>query len=317
MSTNKTDLEKRGNKSIVKSIPIIPDTWQTSAALGLFLNLVGGLIVAGILLFATTPSRILIITAIFFVVASAISGFILFLKNRRLTAAVEQLQSELSSCELLYEQRLKNIGITEITDAMAGSNWSPDAVMARAQHQVRFLGVFGHKWVMDADRQNKYRAMLTRIQLNGGRVQFLLLNPNSAPASKLALYRNQKSDFYKDFPSVEFYKNLAKEFDCFELRLYEHFPFIRLILVDGVCSISRFKTQKSAENTLKAPQLVFAPEGPDDNWTMYQSLVLLYDFLWGLAKDPFTSQSRLLHETTQVTTESGTQVSIQEETAAK
>jgi hypothetical protein len=288
MSSKRTEIEQRDDKVSVKPTPLVPDTWQTTAALGLFLNLLGGLIVAAILLFATTPSRVLIVTAIFFVIVSAIGTMILFKKSRRLENENRSLRSSLTGCEVRYDQKLKSIGITDITDAMEGSEWSPDAVMERAQNQVKFLGVFGHKWVMDSDRQNRFRSMLTRIQLNGGKVQFLLLNPNGASASKLALYRNQATDFYKDFRSIEFYKILAKEFDCFELRLFEQFPFIRMISVDGVCSISRFKTQKSAEHTLKAPQLVFAPEGPNDNWTMYQALVLLYEFLWGLARDPFS-----------------------------
>ena len=280
-----------------KATTLIPDTWETTALLGLFLNVIGGLIVAGILLFVTTPSRLLLVVAISFLGVSVTSTIVLFRRAKRLETINEELRSSLTSCEVHYEQSLKRIGISEITDAMEGSKWSPDAVMERARHEVKFLGVFGHKWAMDTQRQNNYKAMLTRIQLNGGKVQFLLLNPNSAEASKLALYRNQATDFYKDFPSIEFYKGLAREFDCFELRLFDHFPFIRLILVDGVCSISRFKTQKTADHTLRAPQLVFAPEGPDDNWTMYQALVLLYDFLWKLAKDPFSSTEEIPGET--------------------
>jgi hypothetical protein len=179
------------------------------------------------------------------------------------------------------------VGIAEFAERLGDSRWSPVGVMARAHHEVRFLGVFGHKWVMDAQKKEAFRTMLTHIQLNGGRIQFLLLNPASDSAKRLANFRQQDLDAYEGFPSIDVYKQFAAEFDCFQLRLFDHFPFLRITFVDGLCSLSRFKVIAQANETLNAPQLVFAPEDPRGPWTLYQALVLLFDHLWGNAVDPF------------------------------
>lgn len=210
----------------------------------------------------------------------------------RLLSSKHQVERQLVACENRYQEQLDRIGVTEIAHTLKDSNFSPDAVMARAQHQVRFVGVFGHKWVMDAGRKQKFRDMLRHVQLNGGKVQFLLLNPNCTAAKKLASLRDQDRDTYKDFDSVKYYLDLSVEFDCFDLKLFEHFPFIRLIFVDGLCAISRFKVSAQADVTLEAPQLVFAPENPGGTWTMYQPFVHLYDFLWERALDPATALAK-------------------------
>ncbi|HEV8132739.1 MAG TPA: hypothetical protein VGQ81_15950, partial [Acidobacteriota bacterium] len=228
--------------------------WYTSAIFALLLDIVAGLVVAGVVLFANTGSRLLVIIGSLGVTALVMSAIIVGVKNRHLTRELVALRNSLQSCQRQYADQLQRIGITEIANSLGSSRWSPDSVMERAQYKVRFVGVFGHKWAMDAQRQDNFRSMLTRIQLNGGKVQFLLLNPNSSAAIQLARYRKQNDDFYKNFPSIEFYKGLSAKFDCFEIRLFEHFPFIRLIFVDGLCAISRFKVHSGAEETLNAPQ---------------------------------------------------------------
>lgn len=213
-------------------------------------------------------------------------GIFIPYRYHKLLKSKNQLAHLLTACENRYGQQLERIGVTEIAETLKDSQFSPDAVMVRAQHEVRFVGVFGHKWVMDAGRKQKFRDMLRRVQLNGGKVQFLLLNPNCNAARKLAGLRDQEPNTYKDFDSVKHYVDLSKEFDCFDLKLFEHFPFIRLIFVDGHCAISRFKVSAQADVTMEAPQLVFAPENPGGTWTMYQPFVHLYEYIWDHAIDP-------------------------------
>lgn len=263
-----------------------PPPWYLSAIAAVLLNVMAGLLVAAILIFADTASRVLLTLVVLGVLVAVGSCILLALRNQKLSADVRDLRASLSQCENRFAQQTARVGIAEITDTMADSRWSPDAVMDRAAQEVRFLGVFGHKWVMDAQRQERFRAMLARVQLNGGRVQFLLLDPSSESATRLAALRKLSADEYRNFHSIEFYKPLMREFTSFQVRLFDHFPFQRLLFVDGLCAVSRFKVNAGAEETLKAPQLVFASEQPGGPWTLYQTCILLYDYLWERAHAP-------------------------------
>lgn len=258
-------------------------------------NIFAGLILAAILLQADTISRVATAAGVLIVLTWLLGTLTLLRRNRLLAMRCGEMATELgtaksslSVCEVRYASQLQRLGIAEITESMEGSRWSPDAVMARAQQQVKFLGVFGHKWALDDMRKSAFRSMLTRIQLNGGKVQFLLLDPASSAAQRLATYRKQDIHTYADFHSIAFYKEMAALYDCFDLRLYSHFPFLRFILVDSMCAISRFKVSSGAAETLKAPQMAFSPEDPDGRWTMYQAFVLLFEQLWQNATDPFS-----------------------------
>lgn len=271
--------------------------WYSSAVFNLIINIIAGLITAAILFFVDTTSKLLIVIAAFAILTLVISTILSFVKTKKLGNKLDEASKELTNYKINYEHRLHNMGIVEIVEAMGKGSWSPDALTERTNQNLCFLGVFGYKWVKDTQREKNFRAMLTRIQLNGGCVKFLLLNPNKISAKKLAYYRNQEPDIYKDFPSIEIYKNFAREFDCFEIRLFDHFPFLRLAISDGSCAISRFKTHMATEETLRAPQLVFTSEGPENNWSLYQAFVLLYNHLWKRAKDPFILEKIELNET--------------------
>jgi hypothetical protein len=261
--------------------------WYSTVVPDFVVNIFAGLILTAILLVVKTFSAVVITICVLVVIVLVGSTLNLARKNKKLQQEVSLLQENLTSCENLYDSQLQSIGITEISNTLGESRWSPDSVMGRANRAVRFIGVFGHKWVMDAQRRETFRAMLTRIQLNGGKVQFMLLDPNCSAAIQLANFRKQEPNTYKNFHSIEFFKELAAQFDCFEIRLFQNFPFIRLIFVDGQCAISRFKINSGAEETLNAPQLAFSPDLPGSSWTLYQPFVQLYDYLWLKAKNPF------------------------------
>jgi len=250
----------------------------------LAVNVIAGLITAGILLFATTTVQVGIVLLVVSLMATIAIAVSLALHSRKLGSQLQVLEREGAERERFSKLQMQRLGIVEFSDTLGASRWSPDAVMGRAHSYVRFLGVFGHKWVMDAKRQALFKAMLRRIQLNGGTVQFLLLDPNGAGAVKLAAFRNLDLNTYENFSSIEFYKGLSSEFPCFQLKLYDNFPFLRLIFVDGRCAVSRFKVDAGPEETLKAPQIAFESQPPSEVWTLYQAFALLYEFLWTVAK---------------------------------
>jgi hypothetical protein len=207
-----------------------------------------------------------------------------------------ELELELTECKAQYKDQLASMGITDIALSLKDSSFSPSAVMSRAHHQVRFLGFFGHIWVADENGKRQFRDMLTRVQLNGGRVQFLLLDPNCAAAKRLVTMRDHdpkaSGDFASVSDSVKYYFELTKEYDCFELRLFDHVPFLWLIFVDSLCAVSRFKLNPQATAALEAPLLVFAPENPGGVWTMYQPFLHLFEFLWERKEDPSPTMSK-------------------------
>ncbi|MHB9099688.1 MAG: hypothetical protein ACYC5X_17925 [Syntrophales bacterium] len=265
--------------------------WQFSITIALTLNILAGFVTAFILSVADTPSKILIGSTV--VIFLCLTGWCIFLfwRSKLLSGELQHVKNSLNLCQNRFSEQLKSVGISEFAEKLGESRWSPTSVMARAHHEVRFLGVFGHKWVMDSSKKDAFRSMLTSVQLNGGRVYFLLLNPSSDSAKRLANFRKLDLNTYEGFPSIDIYKSFAAEFDCFQLRLFDHFPFIRLIFVDGLCAVSRFKLNDEAKETLNAPQLAFAPEQPGGPWTLYQALVLLFDHLWSQAIDPFVESS--------------------------
>lgn len=99
-------------------------------------------------------------------------------------------------------------------------------------------------------------------------------------------------DFASVSDSVKYYVDLTKEYKSFELKLFDHFPFMWLMFVDNQCAVSRFKLNPQAASALEAPLLVFAPESPGGMWTMYQPFLHLYDFLWERSADSVTAVSK-------------------------
>ena len=112
----------------------------------LVINVLAGLIVAFILLFSDTSTKVVLAFSIIGVLILVTSVVVLAFKLREAKHKNTALQNELRSRAARYQEWLSNVGIATVQE-MGSGDWSPQAVMSRAHHKVRFVGVFGRKWV--------------------------------------------------------------------------------------------------------------------------------------------------------------------------
>jgi hypothetical protein len=101
------------------------------------------------------------------------------------------------------------------------------ADMRKVEKFLFFSGICGEKWLYNDELKNEFKSMLARVQENGGKVVFYLLNPQSTYYEK---FRKSKTDFPAS-PYPFFYECTVK-YKCFEVDLYDRYPSIRILKID-------------------------------------------------------------------------------------
>jgi len=259
--------------------------------LGVFANL----LTQGVLTFATTQSQIiasvvliailLLLNASAYLVATNLrlrrGQVTLEQQSREVRDQIARLQAELEDSKESERKRLAQIGIVAVAESLKDSHWDPPLIMQRANSGLEFMGCFGHKWVSSDQRIEEFRRMLARIRLNGGKVRFLLVNPNSTDALRIAnVRRRELSEEYGGFPSISRYEALARDFPWFELRLSDEFLHLRVLAVDDRCAVSSYLVTGNPHDELEAPQVVISRTPEPECWTLYTPLHELFEYHW-------------------------------------
>jgi hypothetical protein len=262
------------------------------------LGLLGNLIAAMILALATTQQRVaaaaivimflLLLNATFYLVYTNLRfrQRQLSLENtsREYGEQIARLISENDERSSSEKDRLARIGILTVAESLKDSEWEPLSVMRRASRDLEFMGCFGHKWVSDDPHKKEFRRMLERIRLNGGSAKFLLVNPSSTDALQIAnVRRKELAKEYGDFPSIKEFKNLAKEFPSFKLRLSDDFLHLRVLTVNHQCVVSAYLVSGDPGDELEAPQVVISTTSLPECWTLYTPLRELFEYHWNRA----------------------------------
>lgn len=74
---------------------------------------------------------------------------------------------------------LEDVGLTKWTTALSNSGYEPLECMDLAKRSLDFMGIAGSKWVAEVVVRNEFEEFLTRIRNRGGRVRFLMIDPQS------------------------------------------------------------------------------------------------------------------------------------------
>ena len=81
--------------------------------------------------------------------------------------------------------KIRQLGIVHILNRSDKGEGSTKSYMTRANSQIYFVGIAASKWLSQRDT---FETTIRRIcALNGGRIRFLLLNPDADAVQKLSL----------------------------------------------------------------------------------------------------------------------------------
>ncbi len=185
----------------------------------------------------------------------------------------------------LYER----VGIVDCTEELKETRFEPKQCMKDVTKYLDFMGVGGNKWVDQDDKIILLKSMLERVSASNGKVRYLLINPNCERFRTLAKLRKEM------VPNRSYLilKNLMKQYDCLEVRLYDDLPSFRLQFVDQeYVAVSRYFVEHDAHERedfgWKTPHLVVRAERTDDisggkrehQASLYKSFEQLYQFIW-------------------------------------
>lgn len=175
---------------------------------------------------------------------------------------------------------LRAMGVVDVA-AHLERPYDPESCMRQAERRLYFMGNFGSKWV----KSEAFIPFLRRIHAFGGKVQFLLVDPEGAAFKSLKTHRRESLS-QDPRPNLERMAVLSKEYPCLSLRLYDSMPCFRLVFIDErrvVFSTYRIDEEGYARSKdgWKAPQMLISREPP---WSMYTAFERYYNECWENAK---------------------------------
>lgn len=195
------------------------------------------------------------------------------LKN--LESENEKLKEDISKYQNFFSleaiEKMADIGIIDCTLKLNDTDFAPTNCMERIKRKLLFSGVSGAKWVQDPVTQKKFRKMLDKISNNNGEVKFLLIDPNSKAYEKLK--KQREGDISN--ASYPIWKQLVSEYDCLQVRCYNHLPSFRIQLMDDTtAAISRYQIRKEDYDKFKQgwdnPHLIIKSEGIMSFFPIYE-----------------------------------------------
>jgi hypothetical protein len=176
------------------------------------------------------------------------------------------------------------------------STAAPIQCMKKASNSLRFMGVFGNKWVNEkSGAREHFIEMLQRVSIEGGSVDFLLFNPATEEGENFRIRRKIERI---DVSSFDVYRELSDRFDCLNVRLYYHSPNFRLIFYDGkelVMSRYRLDPEAHARQGFgwKAPHLIF---DSNSDWPLYYAFEEVFSRAWSLEERRDSKKTILLED---------------------
>ncbi len=133
-------------------------------------------------------------------------------------------------------QRLGEVGIVEVTDALQGTKYTPQECR-HTKRSLAFLGILGSKWVNDKN----YETFLGRMDATDGTVKFLLINPDGRGYQRLSDVREETINP----DSLEKFYALQQRYSVLRVKLYDDLPSFRMIFIDGKeLAVSTYKLDK-------------------------------------------------------------------------
>lgn len=186
-------------------------------------------------------------------------------------------------------KKYEEVGITDCTKELKGTEFEPIRCMKSVKHTLYFMGVGGSKWVTgNHGEYEQFENMLKRVKASKrGDIRFLVIDPRGNGYKELEELRG------KDAVPLESYRalySLAKKYHCLQIHLYDHLPSFRLQIVnDEYVTASRyfFEREKFYDSSRgwKIPHLIVKAENDlNYKWSLYDSFRQLYDYIWENSK---------------------------------
>jgi hypothetical protein len=177
---------------------------------------------------------------------------------------------------------LEAMGVVDSATQLAESAWAPEACLRRVRSRLWFMGTFGSKWVAEAHVRTQLSDALRRIEGAGGEVRFLLLDPESSAFGRFAVHR----EWEISAEALGRFAELRHEHPCLSVKLYEVFPFFRLVFIDtDEVGLARNRWEREEYSASRygwaAPHLVLKATAP---WSLHGAFQAYYEDLWEQAR---------------------------------
>lgn len=192
----------------------------------------------------------------------------------RIENSSDDAQSLLSLCSTL--------GITTASQLrLADSHLTPHACIQRTRKRLLFAGVLASKWVIDPAIRNGFDQLLARLDASNGEVRFLVINPAGDAFKRL----NDLRDGNISTESIAPLKLLADQHRSLQVRLYDHLPAFRIVVIDDdVVSFSPYRLAAEAYlasgRGWEAPHVVLDPMA---NYPLAEAFLMVFAETWGRA----------------------------------
>jgi len=214
---------------------------------------------------------------------SIIALVYLILWMRRSSPRTDGSTAQEPTINEILNDGLKSIGVIEVTTKLDGSQFVPSECIKRTDSRLWFMGILGSKWITPHYMKAEFEQFIKRIQLRGGEVRFLLINPKSDSFKQLRDYRDGA---ISTTPLHEWTLLVRKYNNTLKVRLYDHLPCFRIVILDNdELALSRYKIHQEGHFESKYgwenPHLVFNSKAP---WSFAYAFELYYKEEWQQAK---------------------------------
>jgi hypothetical protein len=172
---------------------------------------------------------------------------------------------------------IERLGIVNCVPTLIGSNFTPEQCRHHTQYDLRFSGLQGTKWVDSDESIADFRHFLHRLRPRPRKsVRFLLVNPFGPSMPEILQARREVPDTKRDLKNLQQFVSLMDDFDFLEVKLFDHFPYFRIVIIDGTeMAVSRYKVWTEHRYGSKGPHLILRNDvNPEDA----QAVSLFYAF---------------------------------------
>lgn len=140
------------------------------------------------------------------------------------------------------------------------------------------MGVLGGKWVQQPESKRIFEEMLRNVEIVGGSIRFLLVDPQGKGYQDL---RDIRQGHISDSP-IQIWKTLVARYRCLEVRLYDRLPTFRLLFLDDThLALSRYQHTPEKHYQSKwgwaAPHVMIINAG---GWSLYSCFERYFTDLW-------------------------------------
>ncbi|MFB6225481.1 MAG: hypothetical protein ABEI13_03425 [Candidatus Paceibacteria bacterium] len=227
---------------------------------------------------STTTIAVVILLFLFPVLSPYIFELAL---TSRLTAAWRALQGDLP------DPRLQKLGVEKGVESTKDGPFSVKEATDRAEESIKFLGLFGSKWVDENYSRNQFTDLLDEFEANHGSsdcpsVKFMLVDTSSHGFEEIASMRNVHNSTLSKNGCLKQYHELEEKYDCLSIKLYSFIPTFRLIFVDERLGISRYhyKPPEELKDFKRGREIPHVAVNPEPRYTLRDPFEQLFDQLW-------------------------------------